>query len=332
MLVASIPYKFTVPWGASAGGSYINAIPYTAASPAASQNLGFPPATATPVGSGGTPPNIADFNGGMNYETLWTQWWQAGGPIFYDATFQTNIAGYPLGALIRQATVAGAFWLSTVDGNTTDPDTGGAGWVDWLNNHGQTAIAATGSFVVPAGVTAIDVELWGAGGGSGGALGAGSGSGAGAGGGYARKHITGLTPGASIPVTVGAAGTAGLSTGPTNGGNGGSTIFSTYCSATGGHGGLGASGLTSTPVTAGTGTGGDLNVTGGAGTQPFALAGGNVYAASGGAAEGTPGTESGWSNGANAGVAGNFPGGGAAGAVNGANGAAGAGGLVIVRW
>ena len=57
--------------------------------------------------------------------------------------------------------------------------------------------------------------------------------GGGGGGGYSRKRITGLVPGASIAVTIGAGGTAGT-TAPLAPTAGGTTSFGAYCSATGG--------------------------------------------------------------------------------------------------
>lgn len=193
-------------------------------------------------------------------------------------------------------------------------------------------ISSSGIFTVPAHVTALDVELWGAGGGSGGTLNVNSGSGGGAGGGYARKLITGLTPGAVITVTIGAGGAAGNST-PTSGGNGGTTSFGALFSATGGAGGSGANGAVgSNPVIGGNGVSGDINIPGGSTSQPFALAGGIIYAANGGGSHGVPGSMGGWSNISNNGSTGTFPGGGAVGAVGGGVGAAGANGLVIVRW
>lgn len=128
MLAASIPAKFPIPFAANAGGSFVRAIPTTTGTPgAASLDQGFPPITFTPVGAGGDPPDGRDMNGILKEVTSWNQWQQAGGPIGYDGTFSAAISGYPIGALISSATL-GQFWLSTVDGNTTDPDTGGGGW------------------------------------------------------------------------------------------------------------------------------------------------------------------------------------------------------------
>lgn len=131
MEASSIPYKFTYAWGAGASAGYITAeIPVSSSGAAASQVFGFPPVTAALLAAGGTPPSIADWNGFGFYTTLWNQWQQAGGPIFYDGTFSANIGGYPKGTLLM-ATSYDNLWLSTVDNNTSDPDTGGSNWTNF---------------------------------------------------------------------------------------------------------------------------------------------------------------------------------------------------------
>lgn len=147
MLVSSLPYKFGTPWAADAASGYLtDPIPATAAGAAASQQLGFPPLTATPVAGGGTPPNVADFNGFGNYVTAWLQWVQAGGPVAYDSVLSAAIGGYPSGARLRQALDNNNGWVSTIDNNTVDPDTvSGPDWVDpfaaTLAAPGQQAIS-----------------------------------------------------------------------------------------------------------------------------------------------------------------------------------------------
>src|SRR6202034_215098 len=74
--------------------------------------------------------------------------------------------------------------------------------------HGVQAITSSGNFVVPTGVTSIEVELWAGGSGSWASV-VGYTGGGGSGGGYARKRITGLTPGSTVAVTIGAGGAAG---------------------------------------------------------------------------------------------------------------------------
>ena len=197
----------------------------------------------------------------------------------------------------------------------------------------QTFLSA-GAFTVPAGITQVEVELWGGGAGSfasvgGTSNGSGISSGGGSGGGYARKRISGLVPGQNITITVGAGGSGGLTSGtlPTAGG---ASSFGQLVSATGGS--LNYLATAAAPqngaTPGGVGINGDVNLTGSAGQAGFGNQGGM-----GGAAPMGGGQNSGTT-----GVAGTTPGGGASGAGTGANGAtayngaAGGGGLVVVRW
>lgn len=132
MLVGSIPSKFSIPFANSAGGGFTRPIPTASQigiqAGAASLTDGFPPVCFLPIGTGGTPPWGADFNGILNQITAWNQWQQAGAPIPYDNTFSGQIGGYPRGAVVPSAITFGNYWLSTVDNNTSNPDTGGSGW------------------------------------------------------------------------------------------------------------------------------------------------------------------------------------------------------------
>jgi hypothetical protein len=200
---------------------------------------------------------------------------------------------------------------------------------------GVQSFSSSGQFNVPAGITRIEVELWGGGSGSYASTSSAA-SGGGSGGGYARKRITGLTPGQVLSVLVGAGGPAGLVGGATlptpgqtssisNPGNG-----ALYVQATGGS--LNPSASASSPqngaVPGGTGIGGDVNLTGSSGQIAFQGVGGMGGGAPFGGMQ-TSGTTG------NQGVG---PGGGASGAGTGANassaynGGAGAPGLVVIRW
>lgn len=193
---------------------------------------------------------------------------------------------------------------------------------------GVQSFQSSGSFVVPLGVSQIEVEVWGGGAGSFASVPT-SPSGGGSGGGYARKLIQGVQPGQIINVTVGSGGAAGI-IGGAPAGPGGTTGFGSYVSATGGSlnylASAGSPVLGATP--AGTGINGDVNLSGSAGQDGILNQGGM----GGGAPMG------GGQNSGTTGVAGTSPGGGAAGAGTGGNsstpfnGAAGGGGLVIVRW
>ncbi|ASU38186.1 hypothetical protein hmeg3_07665 [Herbaspirillum sp. meg3] len=98
----------------------------------------FPPLTFTPLASGGVPPFGADFNGILNAITQAVRWACAGGQYPYDATFSTAVGGYPAGAIVQRADGTGE-WLNLTDNNTTNPETGGAGWVP-MDNYGITAV------------------------------------------------------------------------------------------------------------------------------------------------------------------------------------------------
>lgn len=132
---SSIPAKFPIPWANGAGGSYVRPIPTASqigiTPGAASLTDGFPPATFTPTGSGGTPPFGADTNGILKQITQWLQWEQAGGPVQYDSAFSASIGGYMKGSILANASTLGSFWISTVDNNTSNPDTGGANWTGY---------------------------------------------------------------------------------------------------------------------------------------------------------------------------------------------------------
>lgn len=113
-------------------------------------------------------------------------------------------------------------------------------------NTVQFFTSGSTSWTVPTGITRCVVTVVGGGGGGGG-FGPTSYNWPG-GGGYAKAYITGLTPGASITVTVGGGGSGNNNTSAA-GGTGGTSSFGSYVSATGGTGS--AAGAAGTP---GTGT------------------------------------------------------------------------------
>lgn len=169
MKAVNIPAKFVLPFAANAGASFKNAIPPSTSTPgAASLDQGFPPDTAQPVGSGGIPPSIKDFNGILNETSAWNQWQQAGGPIVYDGTFQTAIGGYPKGAMVISAFFPGKSWLSLADDNLTNPDTGGVGWQNLNLPTFANFKSGAGNYTPPAGCTRIRIRMCGSGGGGGG--------------------------------------------------------------------------------------------------------------------------------------------------------------------
>lgn len=147
MQASQVPAKFNIAFASGAGGSYVRNIPQASQinvqAGAASLTDGFPPVTFLPVGSGGTPPWGADFNGILRQITQWAQWEGAGALTTFDASFSLAIGGYPKGALLASLT-AGNGWMSIVDNNTNNPDAGGAGWVGW-SSYGADYAADTGT-------------------------------------------------------------------------------------------------------------------------------------------------------------------------------------------
>lgn len=159
---------------------------------------------------------------------------------------------------------------------------------------------ASGVFSVPAGVTSITVEAWGAGGGGGNSNNTNGNGGAGGGGGaYARKVLTGLIPGTSFTVTVGTGGTGASANSTADATDGGDSRFegSGITTVVAGGGKLGdasgentnGTGGNNTGGDGGTATGGDVNYSGGNG--------GNGGSASGGGGGSSATTSSGGANG-----------------------------------
>jgi hypothetical protein len=186
-----------------------------------------------------------------------------------------------------------------------------------------------GIFTVPAGVSQVEVEVWGGGSGSYASFNN-IPSGGGSGGGYARKRVAGLVAGQAISVTIGSGGGAGYYASGTPPAAGQTSSFGPYVSASGGllNSLAGVANPLNGATPGGTGVAGDVNITGSSG-QAGAL---NQGGLGGGAPMGS------CRNSGTFGLPGNFPGGGASGAGTGANsatsydGAAGAPGLVVVRW
>ncbi len=191
------------------------------------------------------------------------------------------------------------------------------------------SFTASGSFTVPQGVSRVRVTVIG-GGGAGGTDAQLPGGGGGAGG-RALRIISGLTPGAVIPVTVGAGGVA--STSPADGSPGGTSSFGVYVSATGGQGGSG--GFANSAAAGGGGgggAGGDVNIGGSFGTDSIVIAARGGDGGGPGAGRGTTGYATGMSA---LGFGGGGGGGGSSsttGTGSGASGGAGGPGLVLVEF
>jgi hypothetical protein len=161
---SSTPPKFTIPWGNGAAPAYIT---YPTPTPSqigitncrASLTDGFPPLTFVPTTAGGCPPYGADFNGVLKWITLWAQWQGAGATVVYDATLSSDIGGYPKGTVLQNASIASCYWLSTVDNNSSDPDTGGANWVSACPGGGIGGTSTGSATAQSVTVTAFNLQV-----------------------------------------------------------------------------------------------------------------------------------------------------------------------------
>ena len=149
MQSTNIPTKIPIPFANSASSTYKTTIPQASqigiANGRASLTDGFPPLTFQGISSGGIPPFGADFNGILYEITSITQWQQAGGMFLYDSSFSTTISGYPRGSVLQSSSLNG-LWISSAENNTTNPDTGGAGWTS-LAFEGSQSISVTSADV-----------------------------------------------------------------------------------------------------------------------------------------------------------------------------------------
>jgi hypothetical protein len=354
MLSSDIPDKIPLPFADSGTKNAIPTASQIGITPgAASLTDGFPPLTFTPVSAGGIPPSGADFNGIFNMITAIQQWQSAGGIFKYDSAFSAEIGGYPKGAVLMSDDNASKF-ISLIDNNTDDPNSGTS--VNWSLLASATIgrmqkFTSNGTFSVPAGVSTIYVSGCAAGGGGGAGGGNSSsssliGSG-GAGGGAGQSIIRAaysVTPGDSIPITIGGGGSGGAGVSGATGGSGGAggnTVIGTLVTLTGGSGGAGGlSGPSSSNVAgpaggAGYPRGGHANDTtlnnssgsGGYGAScPFGGGGSNGRGATTNGANASPGYGYGAGGGGGGGTY--------AQAVTsaGGNGSSGMPGIVIIEW
>ncbi len=161
--------------------------------------------------------------------------------------FLTTAANFTL------TTTTGTFIGGSINGSTsiTVPNLGwitlqtdGTNWKvisgspNLLSVAGSRTFTSSGTFTVPNGVTRVKFYVTGGGGGGGYSSEATGSYAYAAGGGSGGTAIgsASVTPGQSISVTIGAAGTGGTSPSP-NGTAGGTSSFGSYASATGGAGG-----------------------------------------------------------------------------------------------
>lgn len=256
-------------------------------------------------------------SGTSNIEVVWTQPLPVGVPS--DGTVTTaKIAANAVGVakMAREGTTG---QVLTSNGAGADPSyqtvsnsyVGGRGQAFTTTGAGQT-------FTIPTGITAVKVTVVGAGGGGANytpCYGTSGGGGAGA---TAIKYLTGLTPGNTLTVTVGAGG-ATASSGGTSSVASGTQSITTITSTGGSAGGtvLGGAG--------GAASNGDINSGGGYGAIG---PGGSSSFGSGSTVAVAAAVPAATARGAGGGGGGTYSGGGS----NGNTGGAGAAGVVIFEW
>lgn len=164
---SSPPVKIYTAFAQSASPGYITAVPQTTSTPGQfSWTLGSGPETFLAPGSGGTPPLGDSFNGLMNQITDNIRWNTAGQIFPYDSTYSTNIGGYPKNSILLMGGTNGpGLWISTVNNNTVNPDSGtpsapATGWaVLQPNTYPWSAIIGAPSFVLNSAFTGTNQSL-----------------------------------------------------------------------------------------------------------------------------------------------------------------------------
>jgi len=242
-----------------------------------------------------------------------------------------GLAGSTSGFVTIQPAASAGTWTLTLPSDDGEDGqflrTNGSGVTNWATPSGDGTIpqniqvfTSSGTWVKPAGVSKVYVQVWGAGGG--GNTGAANQSGGGGGGGGYCAGLVSVS--GNVTVTVGTGGGAGAAGGNSsfagnttltaNGGSGGGT--------TGGNGGTASGGtINITGGNGGSGRASDGAGGGSGGGSPFGGAGGSGGAGANASNPNTPGTD------------GCVPGGGGGGGAEQAGtGGAGANGLVIVMY
>jgi hypothetical protein len=271
--------------------------------------------------------------------------------LFEDTDNGTNYVGFRAPASITADTV---WTLPDADGTADQVlKTNGSGVLAFATAGGGGGVnvevfTANGTFTIPSGVTKLKVTVVGGGGAGGAATGVDAGGGGGGGGGVAIKWLTDVTPGNTLAVTRGAAagtssvasGTETISTISATGGANAPTAAGDNERGPGGAGGSGSGGTIN--ITGGAGGGAAVfgaGAIGGGGGSPFCLGGEAVTGVFGRGGIGAPGTfggmgGTGTQNTTGGAATGNGNGGGGGGTTTNAdfNGGAGSVGIIIFEW
>ena len=125
-MAVAIPVNNAVPFAASGLKNTIPVDP-SGVPGAASMTAGFPEATMKPLNDGGVPPAGRDFNGILNQLSTHQVYLNAGGVYKFDEAHADDIGGYRKGAVLLLDNELSSV-QSTVDNNTTDPNSDMTGW------------------------------------------------------------------------------------------------------------------------------------------------------------------------------------------------------------
>jgi hypothetical protein len=130
------------------GGNITNPMPETppVTPNAASVQQGFPTITMQSELAGGKPPLGQDFNGLFFLVSSHTMFVECGQAYNFNATLAAKIGGYLAGTILGMADGTG-FWLNLTNGNSNNPDMGGAGWVPFASYGFTTISGLTGGIV-----------------------------------------------------------------------------------------------------------------------------------------------------------------------------------------
>jgi hypothetical protein len=114
----------------------------------ASIQAGFPANTMQSEVAGGLPPFGQDMNGYLFLISSHTLYVECGQLYQFNSALATAIGGYLAGSILGMADGTG-IWLCTTNNNTSNPDTGGAGWIA-LAAYGKTNLTGlTGGTITP---------------------------------------------------------------------------------------------------------------------------------------------------------------------------------------
>lgn len=128
-------------------GDKTNPLPETVTGTnAASIQGGFPAITMVNEEAGGKPPFGQDMNGYLFLISSHTLYVECGQTYKYNSDLATAIGGYAIGTILGMTDNTG-LWLNTVDGNSNDPDAGGAGWVPIATYGFANILGLTGGTV-----------------------------------------------------------------------------------------------------------------------------------------------------------------------------------------